>query len=321
MRLAFQFPIFQQTFDGIGPADGTRLDTTQCTGSNATGDSDALVEVERYAHSIQLAATSDDANSSSLYQSYFQDGSRETVQAIAGAIANSTRGAGPHVDLYCADLLKLCGPNSNILGYTFTPSWIGSDYIVLCPSALSLGRAPAPCSTPAGTQVRGASTSQVLLHLMLTMNNVVGKVISNSVYGALACRKLLEASKAGGRPAIDPLQNVDSFVQLAVAQWQYGLGGPPYDGAACLPSNVNSSPRNDKRVEHFESINKPALAMTGDMTLSRRQGNVNDYHDGIIERAEQCKGDQQTLIQYAAENARAMARAARDSTDDELWKQ
>ena len=152
------------------------------------------------------------------------------------------------------------------------------------------------------------------------MNSVVGKVISNSVYGALASRKLLEASKAGG-PAMDPLQNVDSFVQLAVAQWEYGLGGPPYDGAACLPSDGDSSPRNDKRVEPSGSMNKRALAMNGDVTLSRRQANVNDYHDGIIERAEQCKGDQQTLIQYAAENARALARAARDSTDDELWKQ
>lgn len=164
---------------------------------------------------------------------------------------------------------------------------------------------------------------------MLTMNNVVRKVISNSVYGALACRKLLQASKAGGGPAaVDPLQNVDSFVQLAVAQWRYGLGGPPYKGAACLPS-VGDSPRNnDKRAEHPpESLKKkkkkPALQarVTGDRTLSRRQDNINDYHDGIIRRAEQCKGDQQTLVQYAAENARALARAARDSTDDELWKQ
>ena len=245
------------------------------------------------------------------------------MQAIAGAIANSTRRGGPHVDLYCADILKLCGPDSNILGYTFTPSWIGSDYIVLCPSALGLGSAPAPCSTLAGTQVSSASTSQVLLHLMLTMNNVVGKVISNSVYGALACRKLLQASKAARGPAMDPLQNVDSFVQLAVAQWGYGLGGPPYKGAACLPSDVDSPPKG-KRVEHPpESTKMPALQarMTGDMTLSRRQDNINDYHDGIIQRAEQCKGDQQTLIQYAAENARALARAARDSTDEELWKQ
>ena len=155
---------------------------------------------------------------------------------------------------------------------------------------------------------------------MLTMNNVVGKVISNSVYGPLACRKLLEASKAG-RPAIDPLQNVDSFVQLAVAQWSYGLGGSPYTGAACLPSNGDSS-RNVKRKESLEATKKPTQAMTGgDTTFSRRQEYINDYHDGIIQRAEQCKGDQQTLIQYAAENARAMARAARDSTDDDLWKQ
>ena len=315
LRLAFQFPIFQQVFNDIGPADGTQLATTQCTGSNATGDSDALVEAGIYAHSIQLAASN--ANSS-LYQSYFPDGSQETVKAIAGAIVNSTRRGGPHVDLYCADMLRLCGPNSNILGYTFTPSWIGSDYIVLCPSALSLGKAPAPCSTPAGTQVR-TSTSQVLLHLMLTMNNVVGKVISNSVYGPIACRKLLQASKAGG-PAIDPLKNVDSFVQLAVAQWSYGLGGAPYTGAACLPTNGNSS-QNDKRAEPSESLEKPIQAMSSDTALSRRQANVGDFHDGVIKRAEQCKGDQQTLVQYAAENARAMARAARDSTDDELWKQ
>ena len=155
---------------------------------------------------------------------------------------------------------------------------------------------------------------------MLTMNNVVGKVISNSIYGPLACRKLLEASKAG-RLAIDTLQNVDSFVQLAVAQWSYGLGGSPYTGAACLPSNGDSS-RNVKRKGSLETRNEPAQAMTaGDTTLSRRQGNINDYYDGVIQRAEQCKGDQQTLVQYAAENARAMARTARDSTDDELWKQ
>ena len=151
------------------------------------------------------------------------------------------------------------------------------------------------------------------------MNNVVGRVISNSVYGPLACRKLVEAFKAG-RPAIDPLQNVDSFVQLAVAQWRYGLGGSPYTGAACLPSSISSS-RNAKRKQSLESTKKPAQAMTGKTALLRRQDNINDYHDGIIKRAEQCKGDQQTLIQYAAENARAMARAARDSTDEELWKQ
>ena len=151
------------------------------------------------------------------------------------------------------------------------------------------------------------------------MNNVVGKVISNSVYGPLACRKLLEASKAGS-PAMDPLQNVDSFVQLAVAQWRYGLGGSPYTGTACLPSNGNPSGKV-RRKEISESTRKPFHAMTGDTTLSRRQDDTNDYFDGIINRAEQCKGDQQTLIQYAAENARALARAARDSTDAELWKQ
>lgn len=315
LRLAFQFPIFQQlSGNEIGPADGIQPDKAQCTFPNMTGVPDALADTELYAHSVQLAAS--DPNSM-LYQSYFPDSLRNTVQSIATSVVNSTRGHGPHVDLYCSDILNLCGSNSNILGYTFTPSWIGSAYIVLCPSALNLGRAPAPCSTPAGTQT-SASTSHVLFHLMLTVNNVVGRVISNSVYGSLASQKLLEASKAG-QPTTDPLGNVDSYAQLAVAQWEYGLGGPPYTGEACLPPD-NKLHQNDKRIVSVQAdgLDEPT---TRDRRLSIRQDATEQYYLDMAERAEECKGTQEIVIQNAAENARALARAARDNKDDELWKQ
>lgn len=317
LRLAFlQFPIFQQLFgDEVGPADGIHPDKAQCTQSNVTGVPDALADTELYAHSVQLAAS--DPNSI-LYKSYFPDSAGDTVQNISTSVANSMRGNGPHVDLYCSDILNLCGSNSNILGYTFTPSWIGNAYIVLCPSALNLGRAPAPCSTPAGTQV-SASTSHVLFHLMLTINNVVGRVISNSAYGSLASQKLLKASKAG-QPTTDPLGNVDSYAQLAIAQWEYGLGGPPYTGETCLAPD-NKLPQNDKRTVSVQALNGLNEPTNNNKRLSIRQDATEQYYLDMAKRAEKCKGPQQIIVLNAAENARALARAARDNKDDELWKQ
>ena len=314
LRLALQFPIFQQLFgDEAGPADGIQPDKAQCSQPNVTGVPDALADTELYAHSVQLAASDP---KSILFKSYFPDSAGDTVQNISTSVANSMRGNGPHVDLYCSDILNLCGSNSNILGYTFTPSWIGNAYVVLCSSALSLGRAPAPCSTPAGTQV-SASTSHVLFHLMLTINNVVGRVISNSAYGSLASQRLLEASKAG-QPTTDPVGNADSYAQLAIAQWEYGLGGPPYTGEACLPPD-NKLPQNNKRTASVQALDEVDEPTYNNKRLSIRQG--DQYYLDIAERAEECKGSQQILVQNAAENARALARAAHDNKDDELWKQ
>ena len=316
LHLELQFGVFPPLAGNETPqAVGIRRDTAQCVRAHVNGVSDALADAGIYAHAVQLAAA--DTSDSGLFRSYFGTASRGTVHNIAGSVAESIRGIGPHVKLYCSDALKLCKVNSNILGYTFTPSWLGNAYVVMCPLALRLGRAPTPCSTPAGTEV-SPSSSQVLFHLMLTLNNVVGRVISNSVYGSSASQKLLQASSPGGL-VTDPLQNVDSFVQLAVDQWRYGLGGPPYHGAACLPS-VGSASTNGKRTVSSRSLVTSEPALTNRGMLKPRQ-DVDAIMNRVKQPQFQCRGGQQILLQNAEENARALATYARDSRDLDLWKQ
>ena len=315
LRLAFRFPIFD-TLSGneTGPPDGVQPNASQCMTANVTGISDAIFDARVYANSIQMASKNP---TSTLFESYFRNETRAAVEAIASSVGSSLQGSGPHVDLYCSGAQGLCNSSSNIMGYTFTPSWLGNAFVVLCPSAINLGRAPAACSTPAGSQA-SASTSHVLIHLMLTLNNIVGKVISNSIYGSLACQGLLRPS-GNGPVTPDPLRNADSFAQLAISLWEYGLGGPPYTGATCLPS-ANSAPTNNKRSLERDDLDQLQSGTSQVEPMAKRQ-DMDSYLDGIVAQAQECRGAQLAIVQNAVENARALAGAARNSTDPELWKQ
>ena len=305
LRLSLQFPIYQNLDPSFTAAtDGIQLNS-DCKAQNATTMSDALFYASIYARAVRLAAR---GSSSGLYTHFFPSQSRQNVSSIAGAATRSIHGAGPHVDLYCSDIESLCG-DANILGYTFTPSYLGNAYIVLCPSAIALGRAPEPCSAlQPGVQI-SASSSHVLLHLLFTLNNVVKSVISHSIYGPLACSQLVNSTS-------DPTKNADSFAQLAIAQWAYGLGGAPYHGPSCVPAS-GVLPDNQKRAAN--AINPATLrpiAEAADMALSRRAVSFNSR---VIGR---CTGAEMDILQIAGANARSLATYALNeinSHSNDLW--
>lgn len=59
---------------------------------------------------------------------------------------------------------------------------------------------------------------------------------------------------------------------------------------------------------------------TGPHDLARRQW-ADDVIRDLLDNPQVCSGDLGTLVANAAANARAMAAAARDSKDDDLFKQ
>ena len=307
-----RFPIYMDLDASYAnPAIGIRMDTTECVAQNATAMADALFDAGTYAHSAATAAN--DPNSK-LYTQFFPEASREAVQAIMNNAVKSIHGSSAYVALYCTDLLQLCGPSSNILGYTFTPSFLGDAYIVLCPSAMSLGRAPAPCWVPAGTHI-SSSASHVMFHLVLTLNNVVGPVISNNVCGVLGCKNL--ASSSGAAPSqIDATKNSDSYAQLAIAQWGFGLGGDPYNGPSCLPAN-GIVPAVQKR--HAKPINGfghfPRSNAAAELALRER----DHVWEQSIALSRKCSGDTLVLLQDAAANARALAKVAQENIHSDYW--
>lgn len=314
------FPIYRPAdIANPGPADGIQVHSS-CAPPNTT-NSDAIFDAGVYARSLSTAAR-DSANV--LFPQFFPDSSRELVGSIGDAITKSVQGSGPHVDLYCTDVLNMCG-DRNILGYSFAPSFLGNAYIVLCPAAVALGRAPEACSMPGGTQI-SASTSHVLFHLMLTLTNVLPTVISGSIYGSRACQQIVGNATYPGLTA-DPTKNADSYAQLAIAHWAYGLGGPPYTGSSCLPEdgavppnqkreNVNDDTNDDRLSPNDHSIPVPSKL------LSKRQ--VDHYIDNPLAtnlaKLEPCSGVELTLVQNALANARALAAYGRDSRDPALWK-
>ncbi len=305
LRLSSVFPVIgnvDTTF--ASPADGIRI-SGDCAAQNLTDESNALFDAGVYANSLAMASND---SSSSLFPLFFPGALREVVSSIANAAANSIHCTGPHVDLYCTDLQNMCG-DPNILGYSFTPSFLGNAYMVLCPSARALGRAPQPCYNPETGSERSASTSHVLFHLLMTINVVVTAVMASSVYGTLACEQLSNST------LIDPTKNPDSFAQLAIAHWGYGLGGPPYNGPSCLPtggllSDMQKRAASAKRRKAL-GLPKPlarAATHTSPDTLSKR-----GYHP--ILGTQDCSAAELDMMQISVANAQALARFASSDLD------
>lgn len=143
LKLSYNFPIFPDLDPGYSnPGDGIQIQTADCQSQNFTDLSNAIFDAGVYAKSVYLAATN---ATSALFADFFNAGSDEQAVANISMLAmNATNGNSPHVDVYCTDGLNLCSSDSNILGYSSTPSWLGNAYITLCPSARNLGRAPIP---------------------------------------------------------------------------------------------------------------------------------------------------------------------------------
>lgn len=228
LALEFSFPLFDNggLVDPMarGPLGGIEVDDS-CQGQNGTSMTDALYDAGIYANAISLAAKD---RSSALFANYFLSAARQAVGRVASSVQNAINGQGPQVGVRCADILNTCY-NTNILGHTFTPSNLGPAEIVMCPAARKLPRAPWPCTTHPGRQI-GASASHVLLHLILTINSIFTDTITGSVYGSGSCQLLKNSH------IFATAKNPDSYAQLAMAQWGYGLGGPPYDGDPCPPT-------------------------------------------------------------------------------------
>ena len=314
LRLAYTFPIYRNSPPDVSqPADGVKLDTVTCSSQQDASDlSNAIADAAIYANSVVSAAND---MSNTFFSQFFKSDQRSKVWVFANDALKALQGSNTdHVDVYCSDILNLCDPKGNILGYSYTTSFVGNPYIILCPAARNLGRAPAPCS-PGAKQV-AASASHVMFHLVMTISKVIGGNIGNNYYGVQSCQSLSTST------TVDATANVDSYAQLGIAQWGYGLGGAPYSGQACLPYG-GKAPTNQKRSKAVvKKHNKNALLETGPHRVMRRQDiNIDDYIRDALTNGQQCSGDQATLLQNAASNARAMAAAARDSKDDDLFKQ
>ncbi|KAI4245095.1 MAG: hypothetical protein L6R40_002694 [Gallowayella cf. fulva] len=226
MSLHFGVPLFEDSVPATAtrtPYHGIHVDTDACQAQDITRMKDALSDAGVYANALSLAAND---RSSALFANYFLSIARQTVKRVASSAQTAINGQGPHVSATCIDEGYIClMSNTNILGFS---SRLPQSHIVLCPAARSLPRAPDPCSSNRGKQI-GASASHVMLHLILTLDNVVGKVIAGNVYGSGSCQLLKNSY------ILETTGNPDSYAQLAIAQWAYGLGGPPYEGNPCPP--------------------------------------------------------------------------------------
>lgn len=293
-RLSAVFPIlgdlnpsFKSTGDGMHVAN-------DCTAGDLTETTNALLDAGIYANSLSMAAND---SSNTLFSTFFPDAARQTIGSIAAAAANSVQGRGPHVDLFCSDVQQVCG-DPNMLGYSFTPSFLGNAYIVLCPSARSLGRAPQPCHTGSFY----ATSSHILIHLLVTLNNVVTTVMTESVNGPGACQALSKTPSA----LVDPTKNPDSMAQLAIAHWAYGLGGEPYNRPSCLP--VGGLKRD---------LQRRSLAIGQRQPFTPRQPQAEklqarDPEDfwTQIGLTQDCAASEESMLQIAAANARTLANFA-----------
>ncbi|KAL9001237.1 MAG: hypothetical protein Q9169_000421 [Polycauliona sp. 2 TL-2023] len=229
MALELDFPLFDN--DGMvdsnarAPVGPIQIGES-CRDSNGTNMTDFLFDTANYAKAISLAAKD---RSSAIFANYFASPARKTVATVASLVQELINGQGPQFDMYCTDPYRVCERYPNILGYTSTPSHLGTAAMVLCPVARKLPRPHQPCSSNAGRQI-GASTAHVVLHLMLTINSIFKHPITGSVYGSGSCQLLKNAGPSA------TAKNPDSYAQLAIAQWRYGLGGPPYNGKPCPPT-------------------------------------------------------------------------------------
>ncbi len=309
------FPIFVDLETGYhSPPDGIHVQTADCQAQNFSDLSNAIFDAGVYAKSVYLAANN---ATSTLFADFFNAEEHRNVSEIGSLLVNATSGSSPHVDIYYTDGLGLCSSESNILGYSSTPSWLGDAFITLCPSARNLGRAPAPCSTGSAMQL-GHSASHVMFHLLLTLNNVVRTMIDSSVYGSPACQQLR------GSLTWDPRRNADTYVQLAIAHWAYGLGGSPYNGVPCYSDNA-ALPNIPKRTRSLKPRRKD---LDHSVSVSRQihsrhvaRQDLGGVLGQIANAAQQCTRTEQQLLRFAAQNARSLAASARDNPYDVLWTQ
>ena len=315
LKLSYNFPIFPDLDPGyFSHGDGIQIQGADCQSQNFTDLSNAIFDAGVYAKSVYLAATNP---TSAFFGVFFNAGSDEQAVAnISMLVMNATRGTSAQVDVYYTDGLNLCSSDLNILGYSSTPSWLGNAYITLCPSARNSGRAPAPC-TSIGAESLSATASHVMFHLILTVNNVVGTMIDNSVYGSSSSQHLRNSS------VWDPTENADSYAQLAIIQWGFGLGGSPYSGPSCLPADGNppSIPKRSRTLPVRPIRPRHAVQLTGAPPSShvRRQFGIWGGLDQIVASAQQCTASEKRLLQYAIQNARAVAALARDNPYNTLW--
>ncbi|KAL9020829.1 MAG: hypothetical protein Q9185_002013 [Variospora sp. 1 TL-2023] len=208
------------------PLEGIQVDPMDCN-NNADRKQidDALYDAGVYAKALFLAA---DDEESRLFANFFLSPARQTVKEIASLAHMGIKGQGSRVTVYCTDDLNICAANPRVLGHSATGSWLGAPQIVICPVALNLPRAIPPCAKRPGKEI-GATASRVMLQLILTLNTVVTDTLTGNVYGSGACQ-LLKNSRI-----LETAKNPDSYAQLAIAQWHYGLGGLPYQGPQCAP--------------------------------------------------------------------------------------
>ncbi|KAL8828012.1 MAG: hypothetical protein Q9170_006783 [Blastenia crenularia] len=261
LSLQLDLPFFQTAGTGeTNFPNGIVLDTSDCKGQDSRSMGNVLFDAGLYANSVILAAND---SSSLLFASYFAPSARQTVNEVASSIQKAITGPGARVDVYCNDGQNICGSNPNILGYSYSPSWLSNAYIVLCPGARSLPRAPRPCSSIPLTQI-GATASHVMFHLTLTLDNVVTNTIGGNVYGPGNCQRLKTSV------TFDATKNADSYAQLAIAQWAYGLGGAPYEGPPCPPAH-RSHPNNRKRASISTDATSIAAYKDAQSGLATRQ--------------------------------------------------
>ncbi|KAI4089577.1 MAG: hypothetical protein LQ344_005292 [Seirophora lacunosa] len=206
--------------------DGIHVDPRDCLPSDERINMhNALEGASTYANALALAA---DDPSNRLFANYFHPSGRETVRKVAAALQTAFKEQGPRVTAYCTDDANLCDTNPHVLGHSATESRLGDTQVMLCPDALKLPEAPSPCSSHPRREI-GATASRVILHLLLTLNTVVGGTLTGNVYGSGACQLLKNSH------IFPTLRNPDSYAQLAIAQYTYGFGGPPYSGPRCPP--------------------------------------------------------------------------------------
>ena len=299
LKLSAVFPLIGDVSSSfVSPADGAHADG-ECAAQNLTDIANALFDAGLYAKSLGRAAND---LTSKLFPMFFRSSARQTVSAIAKEAANSLNGQGPHVVVYCNDIQNVCR-NPNVLGYSFTPSFLGDAYIVLCPSARALGRAADPCST--GFLATGTA-SHVMFHLMMTLNNVIPTVMTSSVYGPVACQHLVNST------SVDATTNPDSLAQLAMLEWGYGLGGSPYNGGSCLP--VDDSPsRMKKRAVPAGRSKTPNRRQPTSLATERKSSHRLSKRDDISDDlaiTSACSAAELSMLQFAVQNAQAMAKYA-----------
>ncbi|KAL8647514.1 MAG: hypothetical protein Q9210_005516 [Variospora velana] len=208
------------------PLEGIKVGPKDCNNKDERKYiHDALYDAGVYANALSLAANDE---KSRLFANFFLSPARQTVKEIASLAQSAIKGQGSRVTVYCTDDANICASNPRVLGHSTTRSWLGDPQIVICPGALKLPRALPPCAKRPGKEI-GATASRVMLHLILTLNTVVTDTLAGNVYGSGACQ-LLKNSRI-----METAKNPDSYAQLAIAQWHYGLGGLPYQGPPCAP--------------------------------------------------------------------------------------